>query len=194
MGQFISKCLNRKRRSVVFLGAPGSEKSSIIKLLRNNKDVFKNCMYQEFTLRRKGYTIDAYDVSEDERHINFWKFYFENCYLAVFVINISDESKIAESKDVFERFFTSYGLNKEHILFLLTDGTVGKEKPEENGENEQNTPESLQDTSEMVNLFLNEYFVTIPGLNKKVLGNYMVVSAETSQDRILSYICKNLRE
>lgn len=191
MGQLISKCLNRKRRSVVFLGVPGSEKYHIIKLLRNNKEVFKNCMYQEFTLRRKGYTIDAYDVSEDERHINFWKFYFENCYLAVFVINISDESRIAESKEVFEKFFTSYGLSKEHIVFLLNDGTVGKESPDENAEV---STEPMTNIPEMVNLFLNEYFVTIPGLSKKVLKNHMIVSSATSQDKILSFICKNLRE
>ncbi|KAI5191073.1 hypothetical protein NEMIN01_1342 [Nematocida minor] len=189
MGHFISKCLNRKKRSVVFLGAPGSGKNSIIKILRKEKNSSPpNNMYQEFTVHGKGYAVDVYDVSEEEKHVNFWKFYFENCSLAIFVVNISDEAKIAQAKEVFENFFTSYGLNKESILFLLNDGTIDQIKEEEDA-----APKRV-DSSAMVRSFINEHFSAILGLNRKVLAKHMVVSSETTKNKLLSFICKNLHE
>ncbi|OAG33231.1 hypothetical protein NEIG_02519 [Nematocida sp. ERTm5] len=179
MGSAISKCLNREKRSAVFIGAKDSGKKEIIKILRKDKtDVISN-MYEHFTVRGKGYSTEVYAISEDQNHVNFWKFYTQNCNLVVFVVNIASESLIEESKNVFENFFTSYGTNKESIVFML------------NGRREEETEEEKAEKNRQNILKFKEYFATISGLDKKILDHNMVVDETTSRRNLLSFICKN---
>lgn len=189
MGLSISKCLNRKKRSVVFIGAPGSGKDSVIKILRKDKaESDRTDTFEDFTVRGKGYATYVYNVSDDQKHARFWKFYTENCHLVVFVINISEEQKIVEAKEVFENFFTSYGMNKESIVFLLNDPCA---VPVNSAESSAALVDDSANTRKMRNSFY-AHFSMVSGLDRKVLSKNMVTNSTTRRKKIVSFICKHL--
>ncbi|KAI5160565.1 GTP-binding protein SAR1 [Nematocida ausubeli] len=179
MGSAISKCLNREKRSAVFIGPKDSGKRDIIKILRKDKTEEAINMYEQFTVRGKGYSTEIYAISEDQNHINFWKFYTQNCNLVVFVVNISEEKQIEESKNVFENFFTSYGTNKESIAFMLCRKREGETEEKSALEDQRNS------------LKFKEHFSTIAGLDKKLLEHNIIVNETTSRSKLLSFICNN---
>ncbi|KAH9385210.1 uncharacterized protein NEMAJ01_0106 [Nematocida major] len=190
MGILISKCINRKQRSVVFIGTPGSGKKDIIKILRKDKkDTPASEMYEQFTVRGGGYSTEVYDVSDEQKHINFWKFYTENCHLVVFVVNICTEANIMQAKEAFENFFTSYGMNKESIVFLLKTEPLPKESELSEESRRAADEEAQRKTAAFV-----QAFASISGLDKKALSRNLLVSEATKRSQIVSFVCKNFMQ
>ncbi|KAI5190879.1 hypothetical protein NECID01_1174 [Nematocida sp. AWRm77] len=178
MGLVVSKCLNRKKRSVIFIGPPGCGKTSIIKLLKKDKTDTEGSttLYEQSTVLGKGYALNIFDLSGDQKQSQFWKFYTENCHLVVFVVDISTEEKILTAKTAFKEFYTSYCIHKESLVFLLNKKT---ELSEEKG-------------AEHTQIFHRE-FESAFGMSKNLSLKAFEVDMSTERSKLLSFICRALQ-
>lgn len=178
MGAYISRCLHRKKRSVIFLGASGSGKSTIISRMQKKEDEAPKAtsLYEQSVIRKKGYILDIYDLSGNCKHSQFWKFYTENSHLVVFVVDISNRERVVESKEVFEMFYTSYGIKKDNLVFVLNKGDLLRE----------------EEKSRMIQHY-HELFAEVVGVTKGLTDRMMVLAGPSGPRECLSYICKSLK-
>lgn len=177
MGLAISKCLNRKKRSVIFIGPPGCGKTSLIKILKKDKTEVSGStnLYEQSTVRGKGYALEIFDLSGDQKQAQFWKFYSENCHLVVFVVDISAPEKITASREVFKTFYTSYCIHKESLVFLL---------------NQQDLVPAEQ-LPERVKMF-HEEFGSVFGTAKQAKLKVLPTSSASERSKLLAFLCKSL--
>ncbi|OAG28823.1 hypothetical protein NEDG_00962 [Nematocida displodere] len=177
MGGIISKCINRKKRSVVFIGAAGSGKTSLILGFKGNQETSAGTVtiYEQSLIRGNGYTIDLFDLSGNQDHTQFWKFYTEHSHLVVFIVDISSKESVQQSKDVFEAFYTSYAIQKDNIIFLLNKIDL--------------VPEEAR--NELVSLFHSE-FMSVVGMKKGNTQRVMTTSAGVRSQEVFKFVCKSI--
>ncbi|KAI5171625.1 hypothetical protein NEFER03_0947 [Nematocida sp. LUAm3] len=178
MGNIISRCINRKKRSIIFIGPPGSGKTSLIHSIKKEKSIAETStnIYEQYLIRGKGYALDIFDLSGDPKHAQFWKFYTESSHLVLFVIDASTKTSILSSKQAFETFYTSYCMQKENLVFLLNKMELAEESERDS----------------LFSLFQTE-FRSICGVSKRLITRTMIVD-QNEPEKILSFICKSLKK
>ncbi|KAI5187782.1 GTP-binding protein SAR1 [Nematocida homosporus] len=178
MGSVLSRCLNRKKRSVIIIGAADSGKTQLIQNMKKDKYMTEKTtsIYEQHLIRAKGYALDLFDLSGDPKHSQFWKFYTESSHLVVFVVDVSSKEKIVQSKEVFESFYTSYCMQKENLIFILNKIEEG--------------PQESRD--EMISMF-HDQFQGIFGVSKRLTHKMLVVNAAEPR-KALTFICKSLKQ
>lgn len=178
MGILLSRCISRKKRSVVVMGSPGSGKTALISAMKKEQapPEESKAIFSQHIITAKGYTLEIFDISGEKNHSQFWKFYTENSHIVVFVVDISSENKIIESKQVFETFYaSSYCMQKENLVFILNKI--------------ESVPE--EEREERIVKF-HEEFGKIFGLTKRATERAYIPLQE-KPSKTLSFICKHLR-
>jgi len=179
MGRYFSKCINREKRTMVFIGLSSSGKTSLVKSLRKDDASAEGAtnLYEQVNIRKGGYNIEVFDLSGDQKHYIFWKFYTENCNLIIFVVDISNSENILKSKNVFEIFYTSYLIKKSEIIFVLNKKDL--------------VPSESLD--EIKREFIAE-FSSVPGMEKEDLDKKIIVtSAMLKEKTLFPFICTMLK-
>lgn len=126
MGSVFSKCLYGSRKYLIFVGLSGTGKTAIINSLQGKRDgksklaaSAKTHIFEETTVRTQGYTLNIFDVEGKSQLSQFWKYYTWNSDLIVFVVDMSSQDSILESRDPFEAFVNSNVANGRKVIFLL---------------------------------------------------------------------------
>ncbi|KAI5180157.1 hypothetical protein NEOKW01_0486 [Nematocida sp. AWRm80] len=179
MGALISKCINRKKRSIVMIGPANCGKRELVLGMKGSKEEMDNSsdLYESLKIYKKGYAMEVFNLSEKQDLSQFWRFYADNCDLVVYVVDISTTEAITHSKAVFSAFYTSYGMHKDNLIFILNKGS---------GLSEGVFSETL--------FFFQEQFGSLPGIDKKSLpSKTMGIASQLDQKKMLSFICKHLK-
>lgn len=126
MGSVLSRCIYRQRKYIILVGLSGSGKSTLLRAMKGalrdgpgEKQVERTHVFEESTIRHRGYTLSIFDVEGKMQLSQFWKYYTWNSDLILFAIDISDTNAITSSKTPFEQFVNANISNGDKIIFLL---------------------------------------------------------------------------
>jgi small GTP-binding protein len=118
MGSVFSRCFCRKKRCVALVGPSGAGKSSLLRTMKGDKKESEE-IFEEATVRHRGYTLNVVDVEGRANLAHFWKFYAWDVNLVLFVVDISTDSSIVAARVPFEKFIGSSTSIAKKVVFLL---------------------------------------------------------------------------
>lgn len=115
-----SRWFSKRHRRVLVLGIEDSGKSAIVQIITANlpKAGMPIPALGCYKVQYNGLNINLYDLKGDQQNQFFWRHHFQGSQGVVFVVDMSDASKIKESSHVLSQLMQDIHLKDVPFLIL----------------------------------------------------------------------------
>lgn len=106
---------------ILLLGLDNAGKTTLLNHLANEADVTETTPTKGFnvkTVRSQGFQLNLWDIGGQRKIRAYWRNYYENTDVVIFVIDSSDKKRFEEAKDVLEDLLEEEKLNNAPLLIL----------------------------------------------------------------------------
>ena len=104
---------------ILILGLDNAGKTTLLNYLthEDNKNLEPTQGVNGKSIQCCGINLNVYDIGGQKAIREYWKYYYENVDALIYVVDASDEARIAECNDSFQELLKEEKLKKVPVFF-----------------------------------------------------------------------------